>query len=87
MTTRDKITAEVIALVKLVHGIKVETPPITLDSNLMKDLKLQHDADDLVMLLEERTGIKPPDQEWEDARTVGDIIELLLKYAPDDSAP
>jgi acyl carrier protein len=87
MITRDKITTEVIALVKLVRGAKVETPPITLDSNLMKDLKLKHDADDLVMLLEERTGIKPPDQGWADARTVGDIIELLLKYAPDDSAP
>lgn len=81
ITTRDKLTAEVLAVVKSVRGIKVETPPLTLDSRLEKDLHLEHDAEDLVKLLEERTGIKPPEQGWREARTVGDVIELLLKYA------
>jgi len=87
MITRDEIAAEVMAVVKLVRGAKVETPSITLDSCLVKDLHLEHDAEDLVKLLEEQTGIKPPKQEWSEARTVGDAIELLLKYAPDASAP
>jgi len=85
--TRDEIAAEVMAVVTLVRGIKVETPPITLDSRLVKDLHLEHDAEDLVKLLEERTGIKPPKQGWSEARTVGDVIELLLKYVLGASAP
>ena len=80
--TREEISAEVMAVVTLVRGVKVKTPPVTLDSQFIKDLHLSSDdATEACLMMQERTGIKPPVKEWSTVGTVGEAIELLLKYA------
>ncbi len=80
--TRESITAVVLNTVKFVRGKAKENLPLTMDMQIMQDLHLGEDVYDLVLLLQERTGITPPKQEWEKARTIGDIVELLLKCDP-----
>jgi len=84
--TRDGIIAEVMAVIALVRGANIKTPPLTMDTQLVQDLHLEHDTSDIILMLQDRTGIKPPKQGWRNARTIGDIVELLLKYAPETSA-
>lgn len=63
----------------------VTMPEIRLDMHLIHDLHLlSDDATETVLLMQDRTGIKPPLKEWNKVGTVGGIVELLLKYAPQD---
>lgn len=80
--TREEITTEVIAVLTAVRGVKVKTPPLTLDLHLIEDLHLSSDdATDACLMMQKRTGIKPPVKEWSTVGTIGDAIELLLKHA------
>ncbi len=78
---REKITMQVLEVIQYVRGSSVKEPPLTLDMELVKDLHMGHDVDDVVLILQSKTGIKPSKSEWEEARTISDIIEILLKNA------
>jgi acyl carrier protein len=57
------------------------------DSKIIKDLRLiSDDASEVIMVLEKATGAKPPIDAWREVYTVDEMIDLLLKYAPDASA-
>jgi acyl carrier protein len=77
---RETITAELMDVLVLVRGAKA--PPPTLDMHLTRDLHLlSDDATEVGLLMQDRTGIKPPVKEWSKVGTVGEVIDLLLKYA------
>lgn len=80
--TEEAITAFVLRTIKEFRGRWVTAPPILAESRIVEDLGLDQDAEELVLVLQERTGIKPPPKEWADVRTVEEVIHLLLKYAP-----
>lgn len=78
---KEFMTDDVIKVISYFRGSAVTEPLITLNSEVIKDLRIdEDDAVDMLLFLEERTGIKPPSYEWEKARTVKDIIDVLLKY-------
>jgi acyl carrier protein len=78
---REAITAELMDVLKSVRGAKA--PPPTLDMHLINDLHLpSDDATEVCLMMQDRTGIKPPTKEWSKVGTVGEVIDLLLKHAP-----
>jgi acyl carrier protein len=81
MDRREAITAQLMDVLKLVRGAKA--PPPTLEMHLVKDLHLlSDDATEVCLMMQDRTGIKPPVKEWSKVGTIGEVIDLLLKYAP-----
>lgn len=81
MTQLQKITMEVLETLKLVLG--KEPPPACLHMHLIRDLKMfDDDATSLIMRVMDRTCIRPPENKWRKVGTVGEVIDLLMKYAP-----
>jgi acyl carrier protein len=78
---KASLIADVMSVITLVRGNKITTPPLTMETSIVNDLHLEHDAEDIMLLLQKKTGIKPPQDEWTAARTIRDIVELLFKYA------
>jgi acyl carrier protein len=60
-----------------------DAPEPKLDMHLIKDLKLLSDeASELIWMMENRTGIKAPSKEWRNVGTGKEVVDLLLRYAP-----
>ncbi len=58
-----------------------ELQVITDDMGIEKDLKLSgDDGGFLILTLQKKTGVNPPIKSWETVKTVGDIIDLLMKH-------
>ena len=76
---REFITAQLLDVLKSVRGAKASPP--ALDAHLIKDLHLSSDdATEVGLLMQDRTGIKPPRNEWSHVGTVEEIVDLLVKY-------
>jgi len=80
---REKITEQVLDVIQYVRGSSIKEPSLSLGMELVKDLSMEHDVDDIVLILQSKTGIKPSKSEWERARTINDIIEILLNNVPE----
>jgi acyl carrier protein len=81
ITTREAVTAQLMDVLRVVRGKSASAP--TLDMDLIRDLKLfSDDASIVILMMEKRTGIKPPLEEWRKVGTLNQVIDLLLKYAP-----
>lgn len=81
MDKREVITAELLDVLRYIRGKTAPVP--TLDMHLITDLKLYSDeASEVIVMMEKRTGIKPPIEEWYNVGTLNQLIDLLLKYAP-----
>ena len=58
--------------------LEIEPEKITMESSLMDDLEADSlDVIELVMAFEEEFGVKMPDEELENIKTVGDIVNAL----------
>jgi acyl carrier protein len=81
MSRREAITAELMNVLQVVRGAKAAPP--SLGAHLIADLHLlSDDATEVCLMMQDRTGIKPPLKEWSQVGTVEEVIDLLLKYAP-----
>ena len=80
INTREAITTELVRVLEKVRGTKAS--PITLNTHLITDLHLlSDDATEVCLMMQDKTGIKPPREEWAKVGTVGDVIDLLVKHA------
>ncbi|MGH3938492.1 MAG: acyl carrier protein [Pseudonocardiaceae bacterium] len=78
--TNEEILVELAEIVNEVAG--VETSEITLDKSFVDDL----DIDSLSMVeiavqLEDKFGVKVPDEELANLKTVGDAVDYVAKTA------
>lgn len=65
----------------MVNTLSCDEEKITPEANLADDLKIDSlDAVELVMAIEEEEGIKIPDEELANMKTVNDIMECIEKY-------
>ena len=62
----------------LSEQLEIEEDDITLDSNIVEDLGADSlDLVDLVMSVEEEFEIEVPDEEIENIKTVGDVVNFI----------
>lgn len=64
----------------IAEQLGVSEDEITEESNLVEDLEADSlDIVELVMAFEDEFGVKVPDDELENVKTVGDILKILDK--------
>ncbi|WP_195268466.1 acyl carrier protein [Eubacterium sp. 1001713B170207_170306_E7] len=62
----------------IAEQLEIDPAKITMESSLMEDLEADSlDVIELVMAFEEEFGVKMPDEELENIKTVGDIVNAL----------
>ena len=62
----------------IAEQLELDPAKITMESSLMEDLEADSlDVIELVMAFEEEFGVKMPDEELENIKTVGDIVHAL----------
>ncbi|WP_195540407.1 acyl carrier protein [Eubacterium maltosivorans] len=62
----------------IAEQLELNPAKITMESSLMEDLEADSlDVIELVMAFEEEFGVKMPDEELENIKTVGDIVNAL----------
>ena len=62
----------------IAEQLELDPAKITMESSLMEDLEAYSlDVIELVMASEEEFGVKMPDEELENIKTVGDIVNAL----------
>ena len=62
----------------IAEQLELDPAKITMESSLMEDLEAYSlDVIELVMAFEEEFGVKMPDEELENIKTVGDIVNAL----------
>ncbi len=62
----------------LVEELDLDASQITMDADLEDDLEIDSlGVVELLMALEDAFGVKIPDEEAEDIRTVGETVDLL----------
>ncbi len=65
----------------MVDTLGCDEDKITMEASLNEDLNIDSlDAVELVMAIEEQCGVKIPDTELSNLRTVGDIVAAIAKY-------
>ena len=58
--------------------LELEEDSVTLESNLLEDLGADSlDLVDLVMSLEDEFGLEVPDEEFDNIKTVGDVVKFI----------
>ena len=66
----------------MVNTLGCDEDNITMSAKIAEDLGIDSlDAVELVMAVEENLGIKIPDEELPNMKTVEDIVKCLEKYA------
>ena len=62
----------------IVENLSVDADKVTLDANIFDDLGADSlDAVELTLACEEKTGIRIPEEELDNIKTVRDIVEYL----------
>lgn len=62
----------------IAEQLELDPAKITMESSLMEGLEADSlDVIELVMAFEEEFGVKMPDEELENIKTVGDIVNAL----------
>ncbi|MGF6375763.1 acyl carrier protein [Clostridiales Family XIII bacterium PM5-7] len=65
----------------MVNTLGCDEEKIALEASLAEDLNIDSlDAVELVMALEEEFGVKIPDEELANMKTVGNIVACIEKY-------
>ena len=65
----------------LVSQLDVEESEISMESNLVEDLKADSlDLVDLLMSLEDEFDVEVPDEEIENVKTVGDLVRYVENH-------
>ena len=79
MMTRAEITAKVIEIAAEQGGVDAAT--VTVDTHLFNDLTYDSlDAVEFMMKLEDAFEIAIPDQQAEEVKTVGQAVDLLVRF-------
>lgn len=66
----------------MVDTLGCDETKISMEAVMADDLKIDSlDAVELVMVIEEKYGIKIPDEELSDMKTVADVVYAIEKYA------
>jgi acyl carrier protein len=66
----------------LVERLEVEESDVAIDASLRDDLKADSlDQVELIMDIEERFGIKIPDEDAQSLGTVGDAVDYIVEHA------
>jgi acyl carrier protein len=66
----------------LVERLEVEESDVSMDASLRDDLKADSlDQVELIMDIEERFGIKIPDEDAQSLGTVGDAVDYIVEHA------
>jgi acyl carrier protein len=66
----------------LVERLEVEESDVSMDASLRDDLKADSlDQVELIMDIEERFGIKIPDEDAQSLGTVGDAVDFIVEHA------
>ena len=62
----------------IVDQLDVDEDKVTLEASITEDLGADSlDVADLVMSFEDEFGIEIPDEQFENVKTVGDIVKLI----------
>ncbi|MBW3164030.1 acyl carrier protein [Ferrimonas balearica] len=81
MSRRQQLLAELSDI--LVEEFEIERDDIQPDANLYEDLDLDSiDAVDLVIKLQQSTGVKIQPDEFKAVRTVNDVLDALEQLVP-----
>lgn len=65
----------------MVDTLGCDETKISMEAVLADDLKIDSlDAVELVMVIEEKYGIKIPDEELSNMKTVADVVSAIEKY-------
>ncbi|WP_028108294.1 acyl carrier protein [Ferrimonas futtsuensis] len=81
MSRREQLLAELSAI--LIDEFEIDADDIQPDANLYEDLDLDSiDAVDLVIKLQQSSGVKIQPEEFKAVRTVNDVLDALEKLIP-----
>ncbi|BDY04380.1 acyl carrier protein [Ferrimonas sp. YFM] len=81
MSRREQLLAELSAI--LIEEFEIDADDIQPDANLYEDLDLDSiDAVDLVIKLQQSSGVKIQPEEFKAVRTVNDVLDALEKLIP-----
>ena len=79
--TKEEIYEELVRV--FVDSFELERAALVPTAHLFDDLDLDSiDAIDLMIGLEERTGLKVREEEFRDVRTVQDVVDLIYGKLP-----
>ena len=80
MASREEVFDQVKEI--LVERLEVEESDVSMDASLRDDLKADSlDQVELIMDIEERFGIKIPDEDAQSLGTVGDAVDYIVEHA------
>lgn len=78
MKTKEEILSEIADV--LAGEFEIPREKLTADARLYEDLDLDSiDAVDLVVRIQQRTGIKVVAEDFKSIRTLGDVAEVIAK--------
>lgn len=84
MKTKDEILAEISDV--LAGEFEIPREKLTADARLYEDLDLDSiDAVDLVVRIQQRTGIKVVAEDFKSIRTLGDVAGVIEKLISEQS--
>ena len=84
MKTKDEILAEISDV--LAGEFEIPREKLTADARLYEDLALDSiDAVDLVVRIQQRTGIKVVAEDFKSIRTLGDVAGVIEKLVSEQS--
>ncbi len=64
----------------VVDQLDASVDDVTLEANIQEDLEADSlDVVDLVMAVEDEFGVKIPDEELENIKTIGNIVDYIVK--------
>ena len=84
-TTKEEILEKISAV--LADEFEVDAAKLTPDARLVEDLDLDSiDAVDLVVRLQQATGIKVKAEDFKSIRTLGDVVDVTARLVEEQSA-
>ena len=84
MKTKEEILAEIAEV--LAGEFEIPREKLTADARLYEDLDLDSiDAVDLVVRIQQRTGIKVVAEDFKAIRTLGDVADVIAKLVAEQS--
>ena len=84
MKTKEEILREIGSVLET--EFEVDPAKLTPEARLYEDLDLDSiDAVDLVVRLQQRTGIKVVAEDFKSIRTLGDVVDVIAKLLADQA--
>ena len=85
MKTKEEILAAVVAV--LADEFELDRARLTSEARLFEDLDLDSiDAVDLVVRLQQQTGLKVKAEDFKMIRTLGDVVDVIARLAAEQQS-